>query len=410
MNDQKKYILAAALTVALLSSGTSVLGEKVPFERLPERVQKAAKAYAGSARIEDVDRNREDGDYVYEIAFKRDGEHVELRVNEEGQVIGGAEELAPRTPLPNEKEEAQNWERVRQREVPSKVQEALNEESQGRPVLALRKRPVDVYIMEFDQNGESERLMFTADGEQVEATDDFLDQDAQFDRHLSDAQKVELNQVPAAVAKTIQERAQRNRIEDIDRGRLGGRMVYQAAFKLDDRHTELRVAENGQFLGMQQRGGKSQRFGMGEEERIRFRDLPAPVRSGFQRVAQDAVVTEITKSKTGLYLASIRGSRRGDNLKILENGLVVQPQSAAEEDYTVPLSGAKKVEWRQLPSPVQETIRREAGTAAIEVLQVGTWSGRTIYQAAFKRDGQHEELQVTEQGSIVRGVAGAENR
>src|SRR5439155_18563862 len=62
---------------------------------------------------------------------------------------------------------------------------------------------------------------------------------------LRDAKKVTFNDLPSAVQNTVRAQAGPAPIEDIDKGTLSGRVVYEAAFKRNGIHTELRVAEDG---------------------------------------------------------------------------------------------------------------------------------------------------------------------
>ena len=61
---------------------------KVQLESLPPKVQSAIKNHAKGAAIEDIDRGTLNGKVVYEAAFKRDNRTVEVRVTEDGNVLG----------------------------------------------------------------------------------------------------------------------------------------------------------------------------------------------------------------------------------------------------------------------------------------------------------------------------------
>jgi hypothetical protein len=67
----------------------------------------------------------------------------------------------------------------------------------------------------------------------------------------------------------------------------------------------------------------------------------------------------------------------------------------------VQLSGGAKVDMNSAPQPVQNTLRQITAGAQVEDLERGTWNGRTVYQAAFKRNGQHTELQILDDGSVL---------
>ena len=55
----------------------------------------------------------------------------------------------------------------------------------------------------------------------------------------------------------------------------------------------------------------------------------------------------------------------------------------------------------EAPRPVQNTIQHMANGARVEDFGRGEWNGRTVYQAAFKRNGQNVELQILDDGSVL---------
>jgi hypothetical protein len=62
---------------------------KVSFDQLPQAVQNSINSQANGAAIEDIDKGTLNGHTVYEAAFKRKGQTYELRVREDGKVLGG---------------------------------------------------------------------------------------------------------------------------------------------------------------------------------------------------------------------------------------------------------------------------------------------------------------------------------
>ncbi|MEO6036748.1 MAG: hypothetical protein ABIQ35_15970, partial [Verrucomicrobiota bacterium] len=62
----------------------------------PDAVKRAARSVAGANRIEDAERGTLDGRSVYELAFKENGVHNEVRIAEDGTIvqrIGGGTQL-----------------------------------------------------------------------------------------------------------------------------------------------------------------------------------------------------------------------------------------------------------------------------------------------------------------------------
>ena len=55
-----------------------------------------------------------------------------------------------------------------------------------------------------------------------------------------------------------------------------------------------------------------------------------------------------------------------------------------------------------MPVAVQNTLRQYSLDAPIEDIDKGTIGGQAVYQAAFKHNGQNIELQVAQNGSLIR--------
>ena len=55
---------------------------------------------------------------------------------------------------------------------------------------------------------------------------------------------------------------------------------------------------------------------------------------------------------------------------------------------------AEKVQMEQLPSDLQDKIRAQVGSNRVEDIDRETRNGRTIYEVAFKDNGQHREIQI----------------
>src|SRR5690348_3295119 len=85
-------------------------------------------------------------------------------------------------------------------------------------------------------------------------------------------------------------------------------------------------------------------------------------------------------------------------LSMLTIGCLICVSSQAETKW---LSASSKLDFKDAPPAVQNAVKAQAGAAQIEDIEKGTLDGRTVYEAAFKRNGQHTELRVAEDGTIV---------
>jgi uncharacterized membrane protein YkoI len=161
---------------------------------------------------------------------------------------------------------------------------------------------------------------------------------------LSAGAKMALNSAPRTVQATVQNMAKGARIEDFERGQWNGRTVYQAAFKRNGEHVELQVFDDGAIV------------------------TKAP--------AGSATVSSAATTPGGVRYAGLA-------------------------DANVQLSGGAKMSFNSAPRAVQNTVRQLAGNAQIEDFERGMWNERAVYEAAFKRNGQHTEVQILDDGSVL---------
>src|SRR5688572_764152 len=82
-------------SLVLLSGALAIpaFAEKVKFQDLPAGLQEKIRSQVGgSAEIQDVDRNTRDGKTIYEVGYKKDGQHNEAQFeyNEPQQVISSS--------------------------------------------------------------------------------------------------------------------------------------------------------------------------------------------------------------------------------------------------------------------------------------------------------------------------------
>lgn len=244
---------------------------KLKFEDLPAAVQQTVRAYAGSAAIEDVDRRTRDGKNEYEVAFKLNGKHTELRLAENGLVLN-----------------------------PEVLQGQAT-------VTTAAPKPLTP---------------------------------------LANASKITFDQVPEAVKHVVQSQVSQSEIEDIDKGTLGGKTVYQFAFKRDGKHTELQVSEDGTV--------------MGDSGRV-ISSAPPHVTSGAPAAT----------------------------------GAPAQPETGTA------IGGSKKMKLDEVPEHVRNAIKAHLGGAHVEDIDRQVKSGRVVYEVAFKQNGQHTEVLFGADGSIV---------
>jgi hypothetical protein len=177
---------------------------------------------------------------------------------------------------------------------------------------------------------------------------------------LSGASKVNMDQLPQPAQNTIRAQAGSAQIEDIDKGTLNGRTVYEAAFKRNGVHTELRVAEDGSVV-----------------------DTITP-----QTAQNETTVNESAGAATSTTTADTSS----------EDGV---PYNAGFFDN---ISNSKKISFSEVPANVRQLIKQRSGSAEIEDVEKGTMDNLTVYQAAYKKNGQNTEFRVAEDASKMKEV------
>mgnify|MGYP001426976971 CR=1 FL=1 len=162
--------------------------KKVEFAQLPAEVQRTVARASKGARVEDIEVGQWRARNIYEVAFKDQGQHIELQVAENGRIF-----FDPR--------------RINQ------------PRAAGAPAGAIRGAAASVYP------------------------------DVTSAVQLSSGQKVELQAVPAAVRQTVNREAPGAKIEDVERGAWRGMNVYEFGFKdAQGQHVELQVDANGNVV------------------------------------------------------------------------------------------------------------------------------------------------------------------
>ncbi|HEX7861750.1 MAG TPA: PepSY-like domain-containing protein [Verrucomicrobiae bacterium] len=333
--------------------------EKVRFEQLPIELKDKIRVHSGAAQIEDVDRKTTGGNTVYEVGFKKDGRHTELRFDDKG------------TLLTDGAEPALDSRKISYSELPESIRKSLQarvKEGEINDIDRQVKNGQATYEIGYKQNGQQQELVLSDDGRilndsvavgapaapvsgrsSVTTTSSGENQVLPQAVTLSASEKVTLKQLPTEVQRAINTAAAGARIEDIERGIYQGQNVYQAAFKERGQHVEIQVRENGTVL-----------------------HDPRAVGASAPRV---------------------RGSATSANAR---------PAEYATITSLVPLSSGSKVERSALPTAVDRRLRFTIGNDKIEDIERGTWNGKTIYQVAFKdQAGKHVELQIDERGQIV---------
>jgi uncharacterized membrane protein YkoI len=232
------------------------------------------------------------------------------------------------------------------------------------------------------------------------------------------ADKVSFEQLPLEVKDKIRAHTGAAAVEDVDRQSKGGQTTYEVAFKKDGKHTELLFDEKGQLLTDAQGAAPDSR-------KISYNELPEAVKRVADTRVRGAEVNDVDRQvKNGqtTYEIGFKQNGQQQELVISQDGRIMNDVALSQNQAvgapapvvtgtatstTTPsteplmLSSASRVELTAVPVVVQKVITAASKGAPIEDLERGTYQGQNVYQAAFKENGRHMELQVREDGTIL---------
>src|SRR5690349_14566204 len=95
----KPRITIIIATIGLSLSAWATAEEKVSLEKIPSAAAKALKDQAGSDKITNVSKEKDEGKTAYEATFTRKGRVHDVTVSEDGKLISD-EEVIPASEAP----------------------------------------------------------------------------------------------------------------------------------------------------------------------------------------------------------------------------------------------------------------------------------------------------------------------
>ncbi|MDB6041205.1 MAG: hypothetical protein JWM99_5046 [Verrucomicrobiales bacterium] len=229
-------------------------GTPLTLKELPEPVLRTVNTETSKGPVTKVDQMFYNGRTVYRVAFQPGGKPEEIvYLNTDGTYLNNEK--------PNQgflaRARAAQPKLVNLADLPGNVRNTVNSETSNGPVKNIEDIPYNgrtVYKVAYQKPDGTEKLIYlNHDGSYV--------QDAQQTdigapaatasasrTSLSNATKVPLEQLPAIVQQRLRAAAAGSAIEDIDKGTLNGKTVYEAAFKQGEKTVELRVDELGHII------------------------------------------------------------------------------------------------------------------------------------------------------------------
>lgn len=339
--------------------------QQVEFGQLPPAVQRAASAQMGANSIALIQKVTRNGIPVYEIRSKN-AKREPIYISEAGSWIKPESMVAAqsaRTILttgtapsaqstPSTPDGAK---KVTFADLPAAVQNSVRGQAGNAAIEdidAVTKNGRTTYEVAFKRDGKPVELLVDAQGQVINGTQAVASTSARVP--LAAATKVTFAQTPAAVQNRLRTMARGAEIEDIDKGTVQGRTVYEAAFKHNGENIELRVAEDGSLLKDQPNANFLARF-------------TPPASTNAVAVGQAPSWQGLTASRSSL-------------------SELLNPQ---------------KLGFRQVPLAAQTALRAQAKSGSIDTVTRGTLNGKTVYEASITDGASHRVIRVTEDGTLV---------
>jgi hypothetical protein len=233
-----------------------------------------------------------------------------------------------------------------------------------------------------------------------------------------------VSQLPAPVQNVIKTETKNGPVDQVQSLNRDGKTVYQIGFKGASGEKYIYLNPDGTYHEENTSAVVNPANGPSWLAKNRIVDvnlnqLPEPV----QRVVQSETtsngpaqkIQQITRNGQNYYKVTYQKNAGGKKIVWFnadgtylnhalppENSTAIGAPAAASTGTRTALSNASKVKFDQLPAAVQKTFTKFVNQSSIEDIDRGTLNGQTVYEAAFKQNGQTVELRVDENGKVVK--------
>lgn len=298
---------------------------------------------------------------------------------------------------------ASRADKVPMSQVPETVQRAIKAQAQGETVQDVERETKDgrtVYEAEFKREGINRRVQFAEDGTVVPGRN--------VTGILKSAPAVSMNDLPAAVQKTVREQQAGRTVEDIDKETWNGQTIYEVEFKEQGPNSRLHIAADGTLVVDK---NTSTATGRNVLRGTQLSDTPAAVQATVKRMAGDAEIADVDKETwqgRNAYEVEIRREGVNRELLIAEDGSVLRDSEAAggrervrERETDRDLFGRQTLSMEQLPAAVQQTLKTQGELGTLKPIRREQKDGQNAYAVEFEKEGKNTRLIISENGRIL---------
>lgn len=357
-NFSKLVLLSGALAFPAYA-------EKVKIEQLPSDLQERIRAEVGSSRIEDIDRQTKDGKTIYEVGYKKDGQHVESRFEHN------------ETTSSNPSGAYQISEKIRYEELPEAVRRVADARLQGAEVNDVDRRTKDGrtnYEIGYKNRdgGTQQELLIAEDGRVLNEGSTSVAASSrsepaqrpsiwsgrgrpQSSTPAVNTRTMQFSELPSAVRSAAEARLSDGHVNRVQRHIQNGRVSYELTFGREDGRTQMLVlTEDG-------------------------------------RVLRDQILAGSVGSSGAVESNADSSSTSG-----------AQASQYSHITTPVQLLNAQQIQHSQLPVGVARVVRGYTTEANIDEIRRGSWRGQDAYQIGFTdRDNRYVQLQLDANGQVI---------
>jgi hypothetical protein len=245
-----------------------------------------------------------------------------------------------------------------------------------------------------------------------------------FGVHSTWGKDISFDDLPGPAKRVAQTELNSGKLQRVEKVDYKGHTIYALDLQRADGSTKnVYLNADGTYVRDQDvatsRGTGSSGANAASGQNVQLGQVPEPVRRTIQTETRNGPVSRIvqlpqqaTNTMYEVFFRQPSGQEKviylnpdGSYVKEGQGAPGTRPSWAILGNGSTgslqPLSAPSQVTFSQLPTAVQTTLRNQAGASRIQNIQSGQLNGQPVYQAEINRNGQHVQLQVNQQGSLL---------
>lgn len=242
---------------------------------------------------------------------------------------------------------------------------------------------------------------------------------------VADDAKVQYNQLPQPVQKTLDASKGTHPVKEIERTTKDGKTVYEVELERTGFNKKLVIAEDGSLVQDTKGtllGGERTTYDGGlapdgailpRIQTMKLSEVPEVVQNTINQHAAGRKIADIDKETWNgrtVYEVEFAQAGRNAQIHVAEDGSMVtkDQKPATGTDTAQPQAGRSLfgvylgTQLEDTPAAVQQTIQREGKGLEIADIDLERRTGSPVYEVEFKRPGGNFELHIAANGSVVK--------